>query len=149
MRFDLRLLGVCLVASVAACGTENPTNLVNDGNGSGNGSDGTPVVAPSYAQDVFPPFVRRGCTTGSCHGGDAGGLTMSTSQDTYENLVGVPASKQGELLVVAGDAAGSYLVKKLEGAPGVGAQMPIGRAPLSAAELGTIRNWINQGALKN
>jgi hypothetical protein len=109
------------------------------------------VVAPSFATVVNEIFVRRGCTAGNCHGNGAGGLTLSATPATsYASLVGVPSSDAASILRVApGSATSSYLVMKLEGNQVSGARMPIGGAPLSAADLKAIKDWINAGAPNN
>ena len=94
-------------------------------------------------------FNRRGCTASSCHGGDAAGVTLTTTTTSYNELVGVASSRSGEILVIPGNSAASYLVKKLEGTASVGAQMPFGAEPLDAVDLQNIKNWIDQGAKNN
>lgn len=116
-------------------GNEQPTRQIKDD--------------PSYANDIFEILTRRGCTSSGCHGGGAGGLTMTSASGAYQALVGVPSAGTGQVLVVAGDAAASYLVMKLEGASGIaGARMPVGGS-LDNIDLTNIKNWINQGAKNN
>lgn len=105
---------------------------------------------PSFSQVVNEILVRRGCAAGNCHGGDAGGLTLTTvAQTNYDNLVNVPSNDQPALLLVKpGDADNSYLIRKLDGS-GSGARMPIGGGPLSSTDLNNIKDWINSGAPNN
>ena len=51
----------------------------------------------------------------------------------------------GEILVVPGDAAASYLMAKLEGTHGedCGAQMPKGGSPMPSAKQNCIATWID------
>ena len=52
--------------------------------------------------------------------------------------------------VAPGNPDDSYLVIKLEGSSRmVGQQMPRGRDPLSAEQIGTVRQWIADGAPNN
>jgi hypothetical protein len=51
--------------------------------------------------------------------------------------------------IVAGNAADSYLVKKLTGDPNAGAQMPQGGPYFATADIDTIKAWIQAGALDN
>ncbi len=76
---------------------------------------------------------------------------MTSASSAHSNLVGNPSTgSPSETLVIAGNAAGSYLVKKLEGASGiVGSQMPLGGSPLDSIDLTNVKNWINQGAKNN
>jgi hypothetical protein len=70
---------------------------------------------------------------------------------SYDQLVGVPSVEVPELLRVdPGQPDDSYLVMKIEGAPGItGGRMPLGLSPLSAKQIATIRAWIADGALEN
>ena len=86
------------------------------------------------------------------HGGGAGGMTLtSTAATSYASLVGVESPTSGEIRVIAGDAANSYLVKKLEGTQGAGngVQMPRTSTALDNIDLTNIKNWINTGAPNN
>ncbi len=154
MHVPRSMMSLLLVSALAACGGgDSPTGPGNGGDG-GNGGNGSARVIkdnPSYSQDIFEIFTRRGCTAGGCHGSGEGGLTMTSAGGAYGNLVNVAAvGRGGEVRVIPGNAAGSYLVKKLEGASGIaGAQMPLGSGPLDNIDLTNIKNWINQGANNN
>ncbi len=67
---------------------------------------------------------------------------------SYNLLVGVASVEQPSLLrVAAGDPDSSYMVHKIEGAPGItGGQMPLGETPLPQATIDAIRQWITNGA---
>lgn len=144
-----------LVFLLAACGGggDSPTDPgVNDGNGGGDGGGvTTPEVKsdPSFASDIMGVFTRNGCTESGCHGSGQGGLTMTSTSGTYDNLVNVTSPNSGEVRVIPGDALNSYLVKKLEGRQSVGVRMPQGGSAISANDLQNIKNWINQGAKNN
>jgi hypothetical protein len=66
-------------------------------------------------------------------------------------VVGVPSRQQGTVLRVApGDAAASYLVRKVEGSAGItGQRMPLGGPPLDAEAIAQIKSWILAGAANN
>ena len=56
----------------------------------------------------------------------------------------------GAMRVVPGDPDRSYLLRTLEGAPGiVGQRMPLNGPYLSDAQITTIKQWIANGALRN
>lgn len=137
---------VCLLLN-ACGGSDVPTGLDDNPDDPG----GPPSEAPAFAADVNSIFVTRGCTAGSCHGGGAGGLTLSSTPATsYANLVGVSAMAEPTLLrVEAGDAQNSYLVIKLEGRQSSGGRMPLGGGALSTAEIAAIRAWIDAGAVND
>ena len=142
----MKVAGVASLVAVAACGgSDVPTGIEEETGGENE------IENPSFATDVSTIFTARGCTAGNCHGGGAGDLILSADPATnYANLVGVQANGEPSFqLVEAGDAQNSYLVIKLEGRQSSGGRMPLGRAPLSTAEIQTIRNWIDAGAPNN
>jgi len=114
--------------------------------GAGNAA---PPAAPlsanfqSIQDNVFTPICVR------CHSGPAApqGLQLDAAH-SYALLVGVPSAEvSGLLRVDPGVPDNSYLVLKLEGAPGiVGAQMPFGETPLPQPSIDVIRQWISDGA---
>ena len=131
---------------------------------SGNGAAGgdfvaqftitTPVVIGPTLDQIQAVIFTPTCATGGCHsaGTMAGGLNLSDADTSLAQLVGVPSSnpaQAGEVRVIAFDPDNSYLIKKLENAAGIsGQQMPLGGTPLSATDIGHIRQWIMDGALR-
>ena len=141
-------LSLLLCSFLAACGGSDPV-----GPGGDTGGDSRIIKAsPAFAADVVEIFVRRGCAAGSCHGGGAGSLTLtSNAGSSHGQLVGVESPVSGEIRVVANNSANSYLVKKLEGTQGNGngQRMPLNSAALDNIDLTNIKNWINTGAPNN
>ena len=84
-----------------------------------------------------------------CHPPNAG-LDLRNGQ-AYVDTVNVPSSEQSSLMrVKPGDPDNSYLVRKLEGGPGItGSRMPQGGPFLSPEDLQLVRSWISQGAPNN
>ena len=115
-----------LVLALAACG--------GGGGDGGGGGGGGPTI--SFALDVLPLFVQD-CTI--CHGG-AGGLTLGSH-------AGVMTGGNSGAVVIPTDPDNSLIVKRLEGT--ILPQMPLGGSPLTAAEIGRVRQWILEGALDN
>lgn len=66
-------------------------------------------------------------------------------------LVNVASNEVPALMrVLPNNPDDSYLVRKVEGGPDiVGGRMPLGRAPLSAEQIGMIRSWISAGAMQS
>jgi hypothetical protein len=97
--------------------------------------------------EVFTPS----CAFSSCHGGGGGGASDLDLSDgaAHAEIVGVEAvDAPGEILVVAGDSAGSYLVKKCAAEAGIiGEPMPDGDADgLDAERLALLKAWVDAGA---
>lgn len=104
--------------------------------------DAGSAFAPTFA--IFQSACVR------CHGA-SGSLDLSTETLAYNNLVGIAArgtacTGGNRVRVVRGNAAMSLLYQKLDGTHTCGNLMPRGAAALSAAQLTTIRTWINNGA---
>ena len=92
----------------------------------------------SFATDVAP-IITANCAGSRCHGANYAFLMGST---------GCPTAVDRRF-VVPGNAATSYVIAKLEGASTIcGSVMPRARR-LTAAQITTIRTWINEGALNN
>jgi hypothetical protein len=140
-RLAARLLLVVLLAATASACDEKLSDVAGP----------TPGLEPSFSslqREILTPT----CTP--CHTNvgrvPAGGLNL-LSDVAYGNLVNVASSqKSGAIRVIPGDPDGSYLVQKLEGAPGiVGLRMPRVGAPLTAGQILIVRRWIQQGAQNN
>jgi hypothetical protein len=126
---------------------------------SGNGVAGGDFVADfrvgmqptlqSIQQNLFTPT----CSVAGCH--DGGGSALPRSVDlrneavSRTSLVGVASVEVPSLQRVApGNAADSYVIRKLEGGPGiVGQRMPFNGPYLDQATINVIRQWIDGGAM--
>jgi hypothetical protein len=119
----------------------------------------TPDLDPTFSsiqRDIFnstDSAGRRACT--SCHNAQgaqfSAGLNLSDAT-AYASLVNVPSSrKPGAIRVIPGDPTNSYLIQKIEGAPGiVGERMPRTAGPfLTPNQVTIIRRWIELGAPNN
>src|SRR5262249_44410135 len=124
---------------------------------SGNGAAGGDFVATftvgtvqatlqSIQDSVFTPI----CST--CHSGVGtqlpGSMNLSNVTASRAALVSVASvEKPGVQRVTPGNSAGSYVVQKIQGDPGIaGARMPFGGPFLDQATINTIRQWIDAGA---
>lgn len=107
-----------------------------------------PPAAPTFTS-IQQTIFNTSCAVSGCHLGGAAAAQMDLGAgNAYGNLVGVASVEVPTLnRVEPGNPDDSYLVRKLEGTPGiVGLQMPRGRDPLSAAQVQSIRDWIEAGA---
>jgi hypothetical protein len=101
----------------------------------------------SIQDNVFTP------TCSGCHSGPQGGvlpagMDLSSLSMSFTALVDEPSTQNGaQNLVEPGDPDASYLIRKLEGTADVGGQMPLFGTPLDQDTIGTIRQWITDGAL--
>jgi uncharacterized protein (TIGR03118 family) len=115
----------------------------------GNGV--TPATLTQIQASVFTPV----CSV--CHDGSnpaSGALPGSqnlTAGKSYGMLVNVASLEQPVLMrVKPNDPAASYLIQKLEGAPGItGVRMPKGGPYLDQATIDQIKSWILNGAPNN
>jgi uncharacterized protein (TIGR03118 family) len=110
----------------------------------------TPATTLTTIQaNVFGPICS------GCHSGVGttlpGSQNLTTKAASFAALVGVASTEVPTIeRVKANDATNSYLIQKLEGAPGiVGSQMPKGGTPLDQATIDQIKSWINAGAQNN
>jgi hypothetical protein len=119
----------------------------------------TPDLEPTFAsiqRDIFEATDTAGRSSCvSCHNSVGspftGGLNLQHDV-AYDQLVNAASSQKPAILRVApGDPGASYLVHKLEGAPGiVGFRMPRNGPPyLTSGQMTILRRWIEIGAPRN
>jgi uncharacterized protein (TIGR03118 family) len=111
------------------------------------------VTLTQLQTQIFTP-ICSGCHTGV--GTSLPGVQNLTAGHTFANVVNVASIEQpGLLRIKPNDAANSYLVKKILGAPGItGSRMPFGCGTtsnpcLDQATIDMVQTWVNQGALNN
>jgi methionine-rich copper-binding protein CopC len=142
------LIASLAAAVVAGCTAGNGAGLDQNGQPIGS-TGGTPPLTADFTSiqdNVFTPICTR-CHIGA---GAPQGLQLDAAH-SYSLLVGVPSAEQpNRLRVKAGDPDNSYIIRKLEGGPGiVGVQMPADGPPyLPQATINVIRSWITNGAMK-
>ena len=119
--------------------------------------DGEPPAPPPPAtvtltqlqSTIFSP-ICSGCHTG---GGTSlpSSMNLSSAAATFAAIVGVASTQQPSLQrVTPGNPDNSYLVRKIEGTPGItGSRMPLGGAPLDPTLIANVRAWIAAGAQNN
>ncbi len=134
-------LGLFLLASVACAG---------DGTGL-DGDDGSDEIT---LRDVQPIFTGN-CVFSGCHAGSSPAQGMNLGADqAFSSVVNVPARELPSMnRVTPNKPDDSYLVHKVQGthlaAGGSGSRMPLGRSPLSQADIDLVRAWIQAGAQPN
>ncbi len=92
--------------------------------------------AVDFATQVHPILASR-CAP--CHSGDkpAAGLSLTSRRQALAGGASGPA-------LAPGDCQGSLLIRKVSGQRG--AIMPASGEPLTAAQISTLRAWIDEGA---
>jgi hypothetical protein len=142
--------------AIAALAAAAISGCAGNGNGldaNGNpitpgGGGGTPLTADfqSIQDNVFTPICTK------CHIGASAPQGLQLDADhSYSLLVGVPSTEQPSVLrVQAGDPDSSYIIRKLQGSPGIsGQQMPLGGPYLPQSTIDVIKQWITAGAQKS
>jgi uncharacterized protein (TIGR03118 family) len=111
------------------------------------------VTLAQLQTQIFTP-ICSGCHTGV--GSSLPGVQNLTAGHTFASVVGVPSIEQPSVLrIKPGDATNSYLVRKIQGTPGIsGSRMPFGCGStsnpcLDQATIDLVVAWVNQGALNN
>ena len=103
------------------------------------------LFAQTYDSEIQPIF-NNNCT--SCHG-TSGNLDLSQG-NSYTNLVNVASSGySGFQRVKPGDPMNSVLHQKIVGNTSFGDRMPKGGSALAQADEEKIKNWIQNGAVKD
>ncbi len=99
----------------------------------------------SYSKDV-QPIIQASCA--ECHTGDGTGIqTSGLDMSDYDGLM--KGTKFGPVLE-PGKSINSTLVLLIEGKADPSINMPHGgMEPLAAADIETIRVWVDQGAKNN
>jgi hypothetical protein len=77
-------------------------------------------------------------------------MNLTSTANSYAALVNVASLQVALDRVEPGNPDDSYLIRKLEGGPGItGVRMPQGGPFLDQATIDTIRQWIADGAPNN
>ena len=147
-----RLYLVCALVCAAACLSACDEKLSSLGGP-------TPTLEPTFAsiqRDIFETTDSAGrtaCVT--CHTNvgrvPSGGLNL-THDAAYDQLVNRASVLQPRSTrVIPGDSANSYLLRKLNGTPGIaGVRMPQNGPPyLTDGQVLIIQRWIDTGAPRN
>jgi hypothetical protein len=136
------IAAMVLTAAVAGCAGNGHGLNANGLPGSG-GTEPLTADFQSIQDNVFTPICTK------CHIGASApeGLQLDAAH-SYSLLVGVPSQEQASVLrVAAGDPDSSYIIRKLEGTPGIsGVQMPFGGPYLPQSTIDVIAQWITNGA---
>lgn len=152
----MRRVLIMLLACLAGCEPGDGSTL--DDGGRIKAHPYAPSLGSKYGAVSFPAtysgvsqiFFAQFCT--GCHAGSSPsrGLDLSPSV-AHEQMVKRSSAQRAALfLVEPGDAARSYVLRKIVGGPNiVGRRMPRGRPARPPEEIDIIRQWIDEGAAKD
>ena len=133
------LIALALAATLGGCATAKDDS----------GAAVDPDVADEYTgpplnfDEMLTEVLVPSCGFDACHGSGAGYLRIHDAQTEDEWLDMESIIVANEKLIRPGDAANSYLIKKMEGAPDIqGDQMPPSGV-LSGYRVGQVRSWID------
>ncbi len=149
------LIAASLVALLGGCSA---------GSGTGLDENGRPLSETQHTQSpdtgasgessslftrIQDEILTPECATSGCHNGTSSPLGLNlVAGKAYDKLYEKPSNQvDGLLLVEPSNADASYLVHKIDGSAGGGAQMPLYKPPLSADQIDLVKQWINEGAL--
>lgn len=135
---------VFLLVSLAACSSKTIDNTMITNPDMSPDPDPDPVEV-LYSRDIQPLF-NASCGGVGCHVGQA---TNGVSLGSHAQVMSSIGFQYGTPIVLAGNATGSPIIDKISANPRFGSRMPLGRAPLEAADINRVRVWINNGAPNN
>lgn len=115
---------------------------ITESRDAGNGPGQSGKKAPASVQAIFD----QSCALSGCHRDFQ--RPFLTADVAYDNIVGAPSTQSPSLnFIEPGDPSRSYLYLKITGGSGIiGTRMPQANPPLPAAQIDTIRVWIENGA---
>ena len=137
MKINLKVMSVgallLLSMMLVACQHETPLQVQQQG---------VQPTLSSIQANIFTPK----CVNAGCHPGGGAPMSLANGQ-SFGTLVN-QNSAYNRPRVQPGNANNSALYLKVSGNT-LGSIMPLGRPPLSAAEVSAIQTWINNGAQNN
>ena len=135
-----------------------PTTAGSESSGGAQeaGTEETGAADVSFTEVYEQIIMPKGCNTGYCHGGGAGGLTMTDEATSYANLVEMVATTPvcgQSMRVTPGSLDESsvwYRVRPaaLDDGNPCAPKMPQGSMGLTEAEAQLVDDWISGGALE-
>ena len=142
-RFLILIIISSLGLFLTSCGGSSTGSQPPDDDNPPPPGENRPV---SYSDDIQPIFSGN-CATSGCH--NSGTQQNGVNLSSYDAVMNSEGQRYGRLIVDPGNPDNSPLVDKIEPNPEFGVRMPENGAPLSDAEIDSIRAWIEDGAENN
>ena len=136
--FTPLLLALCLAMGCAEDAKSDTADSAHTGEAPTEYS-GPPVEFEEALVEVLIPS----CGFDSCHGSGAGYLRIHEGQTEAEWLEKYSSVLITRALIVPGDAATSYLVKKMEGSSDIEGTVMPPSGSIDAVRIGMVRSWID------
>ena len=112
----------------------------NAGESANDEYNGPPLSFEEALTEVLIPS----CGFDSCHGSGAGYLRVHENQTESEWIEMKSTVLPSRRMVIPGDAANSYLIKKMENSTDIaGEGMPPPNGGISGRRIGMVRSWID------
>ncbi len=128
------MLGIVSAVMVAACSKGSSDTAAGD--------DGVPT-GPASFDEVLTTVLVPSCGFDSCHGSGAGYLRVHERQTEEDWLQMESRVYAGRRLILPGDAANSYLIKKMEGASDISGDPMPPSGSIDQARINRVRRWID------
>ncbi|MGB0640189.1 MAG: hypothetical protein ACPGTU_12690 [Myxococcota bacterium] len=103
-------------------------------------TDTEPVV--TY-EEVMNDVLIPSCGFNACHGEGEGFLTIAEGQTEEEWLTLESDAMPGTMLIEAGSASTSYLIKKIEGASDIEGNIMPPSGKMAQDRINKVRSWID------
>ncbi|MAY79879.1 MAG: hypothetical protein CL930_03750 [Deltaproteobacteria bacterium] len=94
-------------------------------------------------EEVLNDVLIPSCGFNACHGEGEGFLTIAEGQTEAEWLTFESSAVPGTMLIEAGSASTSYLVKKIEGASDIEGDVMPPSGKMDQSRINKVRSWID------
>ena len=106
-------------------------------------TEGDVPVGPADFDEILTTVLVPSCGFDSCHGSGAGYLRIHERQTEAEWLEMESRVFGDRKLITPGDAANSYLIKKMEGASDIEGDVMPPSGSISQERINRVRRWID------
>ncbi len=130
---------ICLLVGTACSHKADEDTGTSSSGGASEPYDGPPVSFEEALTEVLVPS----CGFDSCHGSGAGYLRIYERQTEEEWLEMNSTILITRPLIIPGDSARSYLIKKMEGSSDIEGDVMPPSGSIDVNSIGKVRSWID------